>query len=206
MNSVFTLLVLVSLLGLQNESISQSGLSWFEPSSITEGKHTQTASDCIIAKEDNTSRFYEIEFEQKPYFVYTHPQVRGFVRDGYLMECMANIQQVDDNIFLILEFKINSSQAKISYGNLEKGEKMKVDLVNKDHLYLENIERSRGKVRKSDNYTTYIGTYAINKENANTLRKHSMDKITVLWEEGIETYEIQNIDLVKNQLNFLEDR
>ena len=57
-----------------------------------------------------------------------------------------------------------------------------------------------------DSYTTYIGTYAINKENANTLRKHSMDKITVLWEEGIETYEIQNIDLVKNQLNFLEDR
>ncbi len=206
MNSVFTLLMLFALLSIQNVSIGQSGLSWFEPSSITDGKHTQSASDCIIAKEDNTNRFYEIKFEPKPYFVYTHPQVRSFVRDGYLMECMANIQQVNENLFLILEFKINSSQAKISYGNLEKGEKMKVDLVNKDHLYLENIERSRGKVRKTDNYTTYKGTYAINKENANTLRKHSMDKITVLWEEGIETYEIQNIDLVKNQLNFLEDR
>ncbi len=206
---MYQIQILVSfccLILIGSSASGQSSMSWFEPSSITDEKDIITSSDCQIAKEDNTGLYYEIEFEQKPFFVYTHPQVRGFVQDGFLMECQANIQQVDENKFLILEYKINSSQAKISYGNLEKGEKIKVDLINKEHIYLENIERSRGKVRKSDNYTLYYGTYAISKDNMNMLKKHSIDKITVLWEEGIETYEIQNIDLIKNQLNFLEKR
>ena len=206
MHQIQIILSFCCLIFIGNTVYSQAGLSWFEPSSLSDDRDNSTSADCVIAKEDNTGRYYEFEFEQKPFFVYTHPQVRSYVRDGFLMECQANIQKVDENVFLILEYKINSSQAKISYGNLEKGEKMKVDLVNKDHIYLENIERSRGKVRKTDNYTIYYGTYAISKDNISMLRKHSMDKITVLWEEGIETYEIQNIDLVKNQLNFLEKR
>lgn len=113
---------------------------------------------------------------------------------------------MDDNHFLILEYKINSDKAKTNYGDLDQGEKVKIDLFNDDHVYLENIERSRGKVKRSDRYTTYTGTYAISNNNVSILKKHSMDKITVLWEEGVETYEIQNIDLIKNQLKFLSER
>ena len=70
-------------------------------------------------------------------------------------------------------------------------------------MYLENIERDRGKVKRNDKYTLYEGTFSITKSNASLLKKHSIDKISVLWEEGLEEYEVMNIDLVKNQLNCL---
>lgn len=183
----------------------QGGLTWFEATSNDEEMFYAYSLDCTIAKDEFQGELRKIEFEPRQFFVYTHPQVRKYMTDEYLMEVMAYVSKVGDNQFLILEYKINSDKAKINYGNLEKGGKIKVDLLNKDHVYLENIERSRGKVKRSDKNTIYIGTYAINKDNLGLLKKHSIDKITVLWEEGVEQYEVQNVDLVRNQLHHLEN-
>jgi len=182
----------------------QGGLTWFEATSNDEEMFYAFSLDCTIAKDELQGELRKIEFEPRQFFVYTHPQVRKYMTDEYLMEVMAYVSKVGDNQFLILEYKINSDKAKINYGNLEKGGKIKVDLLNKDHVYLENIERSRGKVKRSDKNTIYIGTYAISKDNLGLLKKHSIDKITVLWEEGVEQYEVQNVDLVRNQLHHLE--
>jgi len=185
----------------------QGEIQWFEASSLatTEKGHSHSL-DCLIAKQAvlEGTKTEDTKFQARQFFVYTHPQVRQYLKDEYLMECKAYVNQVGENTFLILEYKINSDKAKINYGNLEKGGKIKVTLMNKDHVYLENIERSRGKVRRTDKYTTYTGTYAINKTNMNTLKKQYIDKITVLWEEGVEEYQVQNVDLVLNQLNYLE--
>ncbi len=183
---------------------AQGGLTWFEASSYDENNSRAYSLDCTIEKDELQGSLRKIEFKPRQFFVYTHPQVRKYMSDEYLMESTAYVNKVGDNKFLIIQYKINSDKAKINYGNLEKGGRIKVDLINKDHVYLENIERSRGKVRKSDKMTTYIGTYAISKDNANMLKKHGIDKITVLWEEGVEEYEVQNVDLVRNQLHHLE--
>jgi len=186
---------------------AQGEMSWFEAASNTkEVRDYSHSQDCQIEKEGliQGSAIEDKKFKARQFFVYTHPQVRQYMKNEYLMECQAYVNAVGENTFLILEYKINSDKAKINYGNLEKGGKIKVSLTNKDHVYLENIERSRGKVRRSDKYTTYIGTYAITKPNQNLLKKHGIDKITVLWEEGVEEYEVQNMDLVRNQLNYLD--
>ncbi len=184
----------------------QGAIQWFEAASLTVEKDQSHSLDCLISNRsllEGTST-EDTKFQARQFFVYTHPQVRQYLKDEYLMECKAYVNQVGENTFLILQYKINSDKAKINYGNLEKGGKIKVTLMNKDHVYLENIERSRGKVRRTDKYTSYTGTYAINKTNKNTLKKQYIDKITVLWEEGVEEYQVQNVDLVLNQLNYLD--
>jgi len=201
---------LIFLLGIIGSSAhSQSSLSWFEAASTTEDSYRNSpAQDCILQDQGTLSSNapINIKFLARQFFVYTNPQVRKYMKDEHLMECLAYVNKVEENHFLILEYKINSDKAKINYGNLEKGGKIKVRLMNKDHLYLENIERSRGKVKRNDKHTIYIGTYAINKSNVNMLKKHNIDRITVLWEEGVEEYEVQNIDLVRNQLLHLSNK
>jgi len=182
---------------------AQNQMMWFEASSL-DRKEIQSleSADSVMAEKESSSMDF-LKFEPQQFFVHTNPQVRAYMNGEHLIECRAHINQVGKNTFLLLEYQINSDRAKVNYGNLEKGGKIKITLMNKDHVYLENIERSRGKVKRSDKYTVYIGTYAISKTSASSLRKHNIDKITVLWEEGVEEYQIQNIDLVKNQLNHL---
>lgn len=206
MTEMKPILIFISFLVVEASLCGQNNLTWFQASSMDDASEIRVSSDCVVEKESTDSGLNEIEFKPRQFFVYTHPQIRQYMTEGYLMECMANVQKVEDNTFLILEYKINSEKAKLNYGNLEKGGKIRVDLSNRDHVYLENIERSRGKVRRTDKYTSYTGTYAINKDNVNLLKKHYIDRITVLWEEGVETYEIQNVDLVKNQLIYLAER
>ncbi len=198
---------MILIVALSYEVSSQANLEWFAAESIDENDYTISPDlDCTLVHESsNESGIATHKFMPRQFFVYNHPQVRKYMKDEYLMECTGFINKVEENHFLILEYKINSDKAKVNYGNLEKGGKIKVKLINKDHLYLENIERSRGKVKRNDKYTIYTGTYAINKTNVGLLKKHYIDKITVLWEEGVEEYEVQNIDLVKNQLIYLSN-
>lgn len=187
--------------------VAQGNFTWFNPNeSQTIEKMSSLFSDCYVEKEELNKALGKeiIEFDQAPFFVYNHPQIRKYKLDEFLIESEAYVSKVGDNHFLIIKYIINSEKAKSNYGNLEQGGKIKVTLINSDHLYLENIERDRGKVKHKANKTVYTGTYAIDNEDLKKLKKTSIDKITVLWEEGVEDYYIQNIDLVKQQLNCLD--
>lgn len=203
MNKLIIIFVIFFISGCFNLS-SQESLTWFQASSF-ESNDVSDDKDCKIQESSSSSQTYTVEYASQPLFVYTHPQVRQYLDKKFLIEATAHVEKVEKNEFLIIEYKINSSQAKTNYGNLEKGSKIKVKLLDNGHIYLENIERDRGKVKKSADYTIYTGTYALTKESSNALRKNSIDKITVLWEEGVEEYEIQNINLVKNQLKCLNE-
>jgi len=200
------LLVSMSLLSSQNELCAQSNFKWFEPVDLTSLAKGNTSADCqkMSSGYNDQTGFDETIFEAKPLFIYTHPQVKKYMKHMYLMETRAHVEKINENSFVILEYKINSDRAKNNYGNLEMDGKIKVELIDSDHIYLKNIARDRGKVRKRKKSTTYIGTYVLSKDDIKTLKKHSISTITVLWEEGVEEYEIQNIDLIKNQLNCID--
>lgn len=203
-------LALITLLCylLSGSLSAQTGMTWFDPQSLTTAKSSSgnSSCDCETIKDGHQSDLgmNVTEFVARPFFTYTHPQVRRYLKGQALMETKAKVQKVNDNIFVIIEFKINSTRAKTNYGNLEKNVKIKVNMMNNNHIYLTSIERDRGKVKKNQQRTTYTGTYAISKSDRDLLKKHSMDKVTVLWEEGVEEYEIINVDLIKNQLNCLD--
>lgn len=185
----------------------QTAMTWFDPSS-SNNKNADSklkGTDCLTLKDGYQSDLSMniTEFVARPFFTYTHPQVRRYLNGQALMEGSAKVQRVNENHFVIIEYTINSTRAKTNYGNLEKDVKIRVNLMNNDHIYLKSIDRDRGKVKKNLKRTTYLGTYAIAKSDIDLLKKHSIDKITVLWEEGVEEYEVVNVDLIKNQLNCL---
>lgn len=187
--------------------MAQGSFTWFNASSETsKDLEVLSAGDCYLAKEETLSPDKGIfEFEAFPLFIYNHPQIRKWMKNEYMMKATAKVNRTGDNHFVIIKFVINSDKAKYNYGNLEKDGKIKVTLLNEDHIYLQNIERDRGKVRRTSKKTTYTGTYAVDKDDLKKLKKHSIDKITVLWEEGVEEYQVQNIDLIKQQLICLEE-
>jgi hypothetical protein len=199
-------LVLISFLTFHTVLLAQTSFPWFEAVNEQQMSQENVTSDCTIERSgfNTQTGFDEIIFESKPLFVYTHPQVKKYMRHQYLMETRAHTEKINENYFVILDYKINSERAKNNYGNLEKDGKIKVTLINGEHIYLMNIARDRGKVRKSKKSTSYTGTYTLDKDDIKALKKTSISTITVLWEEGVEEYEIQNIDLLKNQMNCID--
>jgi hypothetical protein len=199
-------LVLISFLTFHTVLLAQTSFPWFEAVNEQQMAQENVTSDCTIERSgfNTQTGFDEIIFESKPLFVYTHPQVKKYMRHQYLMETRAHTEKINENYFVILDYKINSERAKNNYGNLEKDGKIKVTLINGEHIYLMNIARDRGKVRKSKKSTSYTGTYTLDKDDIKALKKTSISTITVLWEEGVEEYEIQNIDLLKNQMNCID--
>ena len=198
--------IITAFLAFQLTVKAQSSLPWFEPLDLDHLAKENTSSDCELKSSGFNTKtgFNEIIFKAKPFFVYTNPQVKKYMKHQHLMETMAFTEKINDNYFVILEYKLNSDRAKTNYGNLEKDGRIKVVLINGDNVYLKNIARDRGKVRKSKKSTSYTGTYALDKEDIKALKKTPISTITVLWEEGVEEYEIQNIDLIKNQLNCID--
>ncbi len=199
-------LVLISFLTFHTVLLAQTSFPWFEAVNEQQMAQENVTSDCTLERSgfNTQTGFDEIIFESKPLFVYTHPQVKKYMRHQYLMETRAHTEKINENYFVILDYKINSERAKSNYGNLEKDGKIKVNLINGEHIYLMNIARDRGKVRKSKKSTSYTGTYTLDKDDIKALKKTSISTITVLWEEGVEEYEIQNIDLLKNQMNCID--
>ena len=202
MTSLIGYVILISSIN----GLSQGNFTWFEShSSQFHDKDVVHACDCYLQKESMTADNKEIkEFEAFPLFIYNHPQIRKWMKNEFMMTATARVNKTGNNHFVIIEYAINSEKAKTNYGNLEKNGKMKVTLTDGEYIYLENIERDRGKVRRTAKQTKYTGTFALDKDDIKSLKKHAIDKIAVLWEEGVEEYQIQNIDLIKQQLNCLE--
>lgn len=199
-------MVFCGLIFLGNMCLNaQQNLTWFDPVSNSVKSQVINDQDCDFLENgyNEKSKLKIADFQSKPFFVFTNPQIRKYFVNKNMMEADAKVKKVNDNYFIVINFKINSDQAKDNYGNLEKNGKMKIDFINGDHIYLENIERDRGKVRRNKKMTFYKGTFAIDKDDMAHLRKYDLDQITVLWEEGVEEYTIHNVDLIRNQLDCL---
>lgn len=188
---------------------SQSQLTWFDPSAeLSSDKiFLDKAGDCLLIKDgfDQSLQTDVIEFEWRPLFFYTHEDYKQWLETRALIETKAKIYKADKSTFVLMEIKINSQNAKQSYGGLEFRAKLKCFLVNGEFVYLENVERTRGRTNRKENYTLYEPVFALENYEMRALKKHGINKIGLIWEEGYQEYEIQNIDLLKNQINCLID-
>lgn len=187
---------------------SQSSISWFDPSSQLTYDETIGSVDCDITYEgyDNSLGVTITDFEPKPFFMHTQPQVQKWMKDKYLLECTANIYRAHETTFLLLHMSINSENAKHAYGNLEKGSSLKITFDDDEHIYVDNIERDRGKAQRSKSITLYEGIYPLEGFEIKELGRKNVVNIGIVWEEGYQEYEVQNSDLIRNQVNCLKNK
>ncbi|NNE16406.1 MAG: hypothetical protein HKN51_15605 [Saprospiraceae bacterium] len=185
----------------------QSKIPWYDVynSSLSKNSFESKDGDCQILKDgfDESLKTDIKQFKSLPLFMHTLPEYKQWMDNKYLVECSSYIYQADKVNFLILELKINSKNARASYGRLEFKAQMKCFMSNGEYIYLENLERSKGKVDRQHNFTTYKGVFAIDNYEAKTLKKHNLNRIGLIWEEGYQEYQIQNHTLIKHQLGCL---
>ncbi len=201
--------LLIIILCCSVNSDAQDAVPWYNPYSTTalNDEVNLRQVDCNLQKEglDEDLGVYVYEFVSQPFFIHTQSQFKKWKKDKFLMEGSAHIYKADKATFLILEIKINSENAKHAYGNLEKGSPLKISFFNNEHIYMENIERDRGKAKKSEQFTIYKGVYPLEGLDVKELGKHYIKKIGIVWEEGYQEYNIQNSDLIMNQIQCVKN-
>lgn len=188
---------------------SQNSVPWFNAESKNlDADIALKNSDCVMVKNgfDESLNVEVVQFKERALFMHTHPQFKKWMKDKFLMECTANIYHADEASYLQMHFKINSENAKHSYGKLEQGAKIKIIFTDNEHVYMENIERDRGKMKRSKKQTLYEGVFPIDKQDRKELKKREIDRIGIIWEEGYQEYDIQNMNLLKNQLTCLDKK
>ncbi|NNE26193.1 MAG: hypothetical protein HKN09_05070 [Saprospiraceae bacterium] len=196
----FSLIYLFSLAFLASNAQLDSKYDFNSPE--YENQYLEHSPDCAFKL--LKSNLPSVEMEPRTLFYYTHPKLKSILKDEQLMEGQAHLYKVEENIFLVLDFYINSLNAKKSYGDLDAQSQIKISFDNEEYIYLENIERDRGRVDRRGGKTEYQGVYPIPKSKLKQLRKHFIYKMGVMWEEGYEVYNVINIDLIKNQISCLE--
>lgn len=187
---------------------AQEALFDFESVKVNTVKPTAfEAYDCSYQKADESSEEDNItELDNRLLFAYTHPQYTKFMDDKYLLKCYSHLARAEDNYFLILSFEINSMNAKRSFGDIESGVKMKLFFDNDQHIYLTSVEHDRGHLDRINKKTLYEAVLHIDKKDLKAIQKHNSMRLGFIWEEGYQEYAIQNIDLIKNQLNCLNEK
>ncbi len=187
---------------------AQDAIPWFDiyNPEINSDAFQSRSGDCIIVKEgyDESLKTNVKELESKQWFMHTLPEFKKWMGSKYLVEGSAHIYKADKAIYLITDFKINSENAKDTYGRLDFRAKMKCFLSNGEFIYLENIERDKGKVNRNRDFTLYQGVFALENYKVKALKKHRIVRIGLIWEEGYQEYNIQNSGLIQNQLECLE--
>lgn len=186
--------------------LAQNAVPWFTTDELLEddSKALETV-DCTWRLGDSANNATIIEFVSLPFFNHSSSNFKKWSNKEYLINCFANLTQIDGSNFLILKLVINSTTAKRTYGDLEKGARMKLFFSNGDFIYLENIEKDRGRLFRAEEHTRYTCVMAIDKSDRKTLLKNPVYKLGIMWEEAYQEYEIQNIDLIMNQLNCLNN-
>ncbi len=201
------ILPLIVLAGILSTFARAQDRSVFVPySNKTPEEDAYIDFDCSTRQSSNKaiSGLETTEFEQGLFFTHTPPNVRKWLGNKSLIEARAHVVKVGKNTFLVLHFVINSEKAKSSYGDLEKGAMAKVFLEDDTELILYNLDRDKGQVRRQSKETVYEGTYNLDKFEVKELKKKDIYKISIVWEEGIESYNVFNINLIRNQLQCLE--
>jgi len=189
---------------ISKNAYSQESIPWFDiyDADMAENAFQSKSGDCIVEKDgfDKALNTNVKKLKSRQWFMHTLPEFKKWMGSKYLVESSAHVYKADKSTFLIVDFKINSENARETYGRLDFRAKMKCVLSNGESIYLENIERDKGRVNRNRDFTLYQGVFAIENYKIKTLKKHQIVRIGLIWEEGYQEYNIQNSSLVQYQL------
>jgi len=143
---------------------------------------------------------YRIETNYKELFSFTHAKLKPYFKNGHFMECYSSVASLGESNYLYLKIFFNSSQADKSYGNITKGENLRVTLINGEKLFLESLSESVANKKTKENRVVYDGIFSISNGELEDLKNQEVDKIGIIWSYGFEEYDIANIELIKNQV------
>ncbi len=163
--------------------------------------------DCILAFSglDPATKKIRKETAQAFLFGYTHPKLKSYFKDKHFLTGETQIIQLHNRYYWYLQITIASKDAIKNYGYIEKNSALKIELLDKETIYIPNPQNTTGKLEPYTANTVYQLILPLDKGNGKALQKAEIDKIGIMWSSGYEEYEILHVDRVKNQINCIQN-
>lgn len=159
------------------------------------------AYDCNVIENTTDKDNLMYSTHAAPLLAYTHPKLKPhFVGQDYL-STSAQVIKSGSNYFIALSIQIRSNRAKETFGGLEKGDAMRLQLINGETVIAYNMKRSFGIYDDISNVTNYSPVYSIKKDYLKKLSNVELDKVGLMWTTGYEDYEVYEIDFFVNHAN-----
>lgn len=143
------------------------------------------------------------KFEQLLSF--THPELKQFMVDEDLLEIYVSASQLRGEYFLDMRYIFNTTKGIESYGSHSKGAPVKVSLLNKETLFFKNLKSAKGKVKEKEGVSMLTASYLLDEYEVKQLLKSPILAMEVTYLYGTESYPVQNITLIGDQLQCLEN-
>ncbi len=161
---------------------------------------------CVAVRHevDNKGKPEQIVIERKVIFWHTDDDLRPYFREQELVTCSGQLSQLDDHIYVLIEFSIASPNAQKNFGALGEGSLLRLRLLDGTNIDLHNLQGDRGRIDPYSGNTIFIGRYLLNKEQQRTLAKVELNKMRVVWNTGYEDYSIYALDFLIDQFKCLK--
>jgi hypothetical protein len=144
--------------------------------------------------------------ESEILFTYTRDEVKPYYKDKDHTVCNANVTSMSGGIYVFsLEIAIASRTAKQEYGGILSNATLMVVLLDGTTISMINSRTDRGQYDAVRDVHTFQGNYQIPPKQVKDLIEGEIDKIRVVWEKGYDTYEIYEMDFLRNHLQCLID-
>ena len=144
--------------------------------------------------------------ESELLFTYTRDEIRPYYKDREHTICNANVTSMGGGIYVFsLEIAIASRTAEQEYGGILSSATLMVVLLDGTTISMINNRTDRGKYDAVRDVHTFQGNYQIPPKQVKEIMEGELDKIRVVWEKGYDTYDIYEMDFLKNHLKCLID-
>lgn len=137
-------------------------------------------------------------------FTYTRDDLRPYFQDKEHTTCYANVTAMGAGIYVFsLEIAIASRTAPQEYGGLLGNGTLMVILLDGTTISMVNTRSDKGKYDAIRDAYIFRGNYQIPPKQVTDFLENEVDKIRVVWAQGYDTYEIYDMDFLKNHISCL---
>ena len=139
-------------------------------------------------------------------FAYTDPKLESYFKEGDFVQSDCRVIKSKSNWFLELSLSIASTKANTIYGTMAYSNPVRLSFIDGDFVYLRNIGEEAPAIDEKNNRSVYKLQFKLDKDKFKKLKKKELDRIIFLWNNGMESYELLQFNLIQNMISCLEQK
>ncbi len=162
---------------------------------------------CSIAMRqvDPISGQTQINLQEQPFFSYTAPEMRKYMKGSDYLNCYAGLTRVGNTKLLNITYQINSKLGQKDYGYIEDESSLIIRLIDGSMITLKAKKQDEGLVDAINNKTTFKNSYLISAKDEKELRKYEVSFVRMVWSNGYEDYEVYELDFLIDMFDCLDE-
>ena len=138
-------------------------------------------------------------------FGFTPENLRDYFKEDDMINCTGSITELGGGkVFLLLELRIKSPNAKNAYGGIGRGSILTLKTFEDEQIRLVCTLGDEGHYNDIKNVYTFRAQYPMSKGEMKVLKRAEVDQARIVWKTGYEDYEVLNVDFFINQFNCLK--